>query len=116
MTTPHLTSLYIVADASGKKYLFSYRPTDAYSGRRDSDQSAMYYLPFMFELAHGLELGASVTIGQNHTNSSTTTQVAGVILATKVHGWDYSKPIGERNIEVSQSDNWDNIFAEYRSK
>ena len=101
----HKTSVYFVQDQNGKIHGVTYRPTDPYEGRRDSDQWALMQGLFIDNPSHDLWLG-NVSCHLNtyyHGGIHTNKNLICKIIAKEAYIWDYSKPMGERKTETKQS-------------
>lgn len=110
----HKTSNYLIRDNNGKLHVYTYRPTDPYTGRKDSDQYALALGLKINNPSHELWLGeiACTLVLPSHSGFSTI-NVKCEIVAKKSLIWDYSKPIGQRESETKTSKFWDMLFVEY---
>lgn len=115
--TAHLTTDYILQDAKGRLHIYRHRPTDAYAGRRDSDQYALMQGLFISEPSHDLQLGECECVFNTAVSwGIASNPMTAKIVAKCSHVWDYAQPIGKRMSEENQSVDWKEYFSKYRSQ
>ncbi len=112
----HFESMYIVLADTGSFILSSYRPTDSYSGRRGSDLSSLYTLPYVEGVSHDMTVGDTVVICRDYFNVARTAKQKGMIVVKLQRFWDYSMPIGNREEVVFKSEKWDEYMGYYKNQ
>jgi hypothetical protein len=104
--TTHRTTVYIVKDDRGKLHVITYRPTDSYTGRYDSDHQNLMRRPYIKDVNHFLNVGDRVTMEQWAVVSHSW---GAEVVAVQRYDWDYSKPTGfynrASNVETSKQYN-----------
>ncbi len=112
----HLTTDYILQDEKGGLHMYRFRPTDAYAGRRDSDQYALMLGMQINEPSHDLLGSIDCRLVQHSHSGPVSSNTRCYIVAKRSHVWDYSQPIGKRESNVVATNHWDSFLTKYRAQ
>jgi hypothetical protein len=113
----HKTSIYIVK-YNNRLYLVSHRPTDSYIGQKDSDQWTNIVGLHINDISHDLWIGQTTCRINTMTPSGIYQQkdLQAEIVAKKSFIWDYSMPMGKREIEAKQTKNFIAMMDAYKNQ
>jgi hypothetical protein len=118
MTQTSKHTAYFLINEKGNLELVTYAPDQNLSGQKASDSYALAQGLFINEVSHELwltDVKCHRVVG-TPSGLQTIKDLNCRIIAKQTFGWDMSKPIGQRQIDLKKSSKWDECFNFYKNK